>query len=204
MTFHAKDPPRNQMIAGMIDQMRESWRRLQPFGSFSLRQFVFFSLRQLGWRRRGFLTVNLDVGQAVAMARLHGTGGFSRGWDPNECAALLIDRTIVADGILAGPDDPLHGFIVSRLAGDEAEVLSIVVAPDCRGRGHGATLLQINTDRLMRLGVARVFLEVAAGNRAAIALYARAGFTQVGRREGYYPMADGSKAAALVMRRDLA
>ncbi len=175
------------MIAGMIDQMREGWRRLRP----------------LTLRRRGFLTRMLEAGDAGALAALHGQGGFSRGWDASECAALLTDRNIVADGIVAGPNQPLHGFILSRRAGDEAEVLSIVVALDCRGLGHGGTLLSLNLDRLARLGARRVFLEVAAGNRAAIALYARAGFVQVGRREGYYPMRDGSRAAALVMRRDL-
>jgi ribosomal-protein-alanine N-acetyltransferase len=44
-----------------------------------------------------------------------------------------------------------------------------------------------------------MFLEVAAGNVAALALYRAAGFAEVGRRVRYY--ADGSDA--LVMRRDL-
>jgi ribosomal-protein-alanine N-acetyltransferase len=54
--------------------------------------------------------------------------------------------------------------------------------------------------RLAALGVGRIFLEVEEGNRPALRLYARAGFTEVGRRPGYY----AGGAAALVLRRDLA
>jgi len=55
--------------------------------------------------------------------------------------------------------------------------------------------------RLAGLGVRAVFLEVAEDNGSARALYRRAGFRDVGRREGYYPAGKG--AAALILRRDL-
>ncbi|WP_254453743.1 hypothetical protein [Siccirubricoccus sp. G192] len=48
-------------------------------------------------------------------------------------------------------------------------------------------------------GAAAMFLEVAAGNPAALALYRGLGFDRVGQRRRYYP--DGSDA--LVLRRDL-
>jgi ribosomal-protein-alanine N-acetyltransferase len=57
--------------------------------------------------------------------------------------------------------------------------------------------------RLAGLGVKSVFLEVEEGNQAACRLYARAGFREVGRREGYYPHESTAGAAALVLRRDL-
>ena len=47
------------------------------------------------------------------------------------------------------------------------------------------------------------FLEVAADNAAAQALYARAGFAESGRRRGYYRRPDGSGLDALVMQRAL-
>ena len=43
-------------------------------------------------------------------------------------------------------------------------------------------------------------LEVEDGNAPALALYRRLGFGEIGRREGYYGRADGSRAAALTMR----
>jgi ribosomal protein S18 acetylase RimI-like enzyme len=53
--------------------------------------------------------------------------------------------------------------------------------------------------RPTRLGARTVFLEVDKHNAAAGKLYRRAGFYEVGQRQGYY----GGKAAALVLRRDL-
>ena len=59
----------------------------------------------------------------------------------------------------------------------------------------------------MRKGSAReqVFLEVRESNAPAIALYERAGFKPVARRESYYPAgSDGHpREDALVMRRGL-
>jgi len=50
------------------------------------------------------------------------------------------------------------------------------------------------------MGASAIFLEVSTGNRAALALYARAGFTPIGRRPGYY----SDRSDALVLRLDVA
>nr|WP_281369189.1 GNAT family N-acetyltransferase [Microvirga mediterraneensis] len=91
------------------------------------------------------------------------------------------------------------GFVLSRIVLDEAEIITVAVAPEARGKGHARPLLAHHLDALARRGVARVHLEVEEGNAPAIALYRRAGFQDVGRREGYYRKADGTKAAALTM-----
>lgn len=144
----------------------------------------------------------LRVSHARDVASIHAEGGFSRGWDVAECEALIADSTVFGDGLFVGSH--LAGFILTRRAGDEAEVLSIVISRSARGRGAGQALLAAHSDYLMLAGVRVVFLEVEAGNKAALALYAKAGFRQVGKRKSYYPMPDGSRATALVMRRDLA
>jgi [ribosomal protein S18]-alanine N-acetyltransferase len=51
--------------------------------------------------------------------------------------------------------------------------------------------------------VRTLFLEVEEGNTAALALYARQGFTEVSRRAAYYRKSDGSAANAIIMRRTL-
>jgi ribosomal-protein-alanine N-acetyltransferase len=135
---------------------------------------------------------------AAAMAALHGAS-FHRGWSDGEFEHLLLDRNIVAHRATAGRN--VVGFIVSRLVVDEAEILSIAVAPSRRGKGLARQLLDLNLRRLAGLGARAVFLEVEEGNAPARRLYQRAGFRQVGRREGYYSAAQG--AAALVLRRDL-
>ena len=98
----------------------------------------------------------------------------------------------------------LVGFIMSRLAAGEAEILSVAVAASYRGKGLARRLLNLHLRRLAGLGTRVMFLEVDEGNAAARQLYRRAGFREVGRREGYYAAADGKRATALVLRRDLA
>ncbi len=73
-----------------------------------------------------------------------------------------------------------------------------------RGFGIGRDLMREHIPRAALSGARAVFLEVDPDNAAAVALYRRFGFRDVGRREGYYRRPDGPPTAALVMRRDLA
>ena len=136
---------------------------------------------------------------ARAMAALH-AASFHRAWSDGEFADLLAHSNVVADRAIVGRR--LAGFILSRIAAGEAEILSVAVTPARRGKGLGRSLLDQHLRRLAGRGVGTVFLEVAEDNWPARALYRRAGFSDVGRREGYYPEAKGS--AALILRRDLA
>ena len=135
---------------------------------------------------------------ARALAALHGVS-FHGGWSDGEFERLLFDRNVIAHRAMVGRS--LIGFIVSRLALDEAEILSIAVASTRRGKGLARQLLDINLRRLVGLGARSVFLEVDEGNVPALRLYRRAGFREVGRRNAYYPSGRGS--AALILRRDL-
>ncbi len=149
-------------------------------------------------------TGHLDARHAGVVAALHSQGGFARGWEPGECAALLADASVTADGVFTGHAAQPAGFVLSRRAADEAEILSIVIAPAHRRNGLAATLLGAHLSRLAGSGIAQVFLEVEDGNIAAEHLYRHLGFREVGRRKGYYPKSDGSRASAVAMRLDLA
>lgn len=138
------------------------------------------------------------VSDARALAALHGAA-FHRGWSESDFEQLLLDRNIIAHRATAGRN--VVGFIISRLVLDEAEILSTAVAAHRRGKGLARQLLDLHLRRLAGLGTRTVFLEVEEGNVPARRLYQRAGFRQVGRREGYYPAA--RNAAALILRRDL-
>jgi [ribosomal protein S18]-alanine N-acetyltransferase len=133
---------------------------------------------------------------AGAIAAVH-KASFQRGWGEDEVHRLLLDKTVVAHRAMIGRT--LIGFILSRIAADEAEILSIAVTPVRRGRGFARPLLDLHLRRLAGLGASAVFLEVDEHNTPACRLYQRAGFHEVGRRKGYYD----SGAAALVLRRDL-
>jgi len=91
--------------------------------------------------------------------------------------------------------EPAGGLVLVRAAAGEAEILTIAVVPAARRRGLGAALLAAALQGAVLRGAAEMFLEVAEGNAAALALYAAAGFTEVGRRHRYY--ADGEDALVL-------
>ena len=90
----------------------------------------------------------LRVTDAAACARLHRTS-FAHPWSTAEFGALMNDPACVADGIAI--KSSLAGFILSRRAADEAEMLTIVVAPGSRRHGHGQRLLAAHLARLAAL-----------------------------------------------------
>jgi ribosomal-protein-alanine N-acetyltransferase len=137
---------------------------------------------------------------APALAALH-ANSFRRGWSDGEFEQLLGERNVLCHRATSG--HALAGFILSRIAADEAEILSVAVASRWRGRGLARRLLDLHLRRLAGLGARTVFLEVDEVNEPARKLYRRAGFREVGRRQSYYQQQSGT-TAALVLRRDLA
>jgi ribosomal-protein-alanine N-acetyltransferase len=137
---------------------------------------------------------------AASIAALH-AASFRRGWSEEEVEGLLIDRQVYAHRATVGTS--LAGFIMSRRASEEAEILSVAVARARRGRGLARRLLDLHLRRLAGHGVRAVFLEVDEHNTPAVRLYRGCGFREVGRRPNYYPGDGGTASAALVLRRDL-
>jgi len=137
---------------------------------------------------------------AGAFATLHAVS-FRHGWSDDEFERMLGERNVVAHRATTGR--ALHGLILSRFAGGEAEILSVAVASARRGRGLARALLNLHLRRLAGLGAGAVFLEVDEDNEPARRLYQRAGFREVGRRPGYYQQGRDHAATALVLRRDL-
>lgn len=95
---------------------------------------------------------------------------------------------------------PAGGLLLARVAADEAEVLTLAVAPEARRSGVARCLLAGAMATAREHGARLMLLEVAVGNDAALALYRAAGFVEAGRRARYY--ADGSDA--LILRASLA
>jgi ribosomal-protein-alanine N-acetyltransferase len=135
-----------------------------------------------------------------ALAKLHGAS-FHRGWGEAEFDDMLRERNTLVHRLRTG--NRVIGFAVSRMAADEAEILSIAVDPGHRGRGLSRQLFLTHLGHLAGRGVRTVFLEVEENNQPARRLYERAGFAVAGRRERYYKEAGGVELNALVMRRDL-
>jgi ribosomal-protein-alanine N-acetyltransferase len=137
---------------------------------------------------------------AARLAQLHGES-FHRGWGEAEFEIMLAERNTLVHRLRSGRK--IIGFAVSRIAADEAEILSIAMAASQRGRGLSRELLLTHLGHLSGRGVRAVFLEVEENNQPARRLYDRAGFTIVGRRERYYRQESGEQLDALRMRRDL-
>jgi ribosomal-protein-alanine N-acetyltransferase len=128
---------------------------------------------------------------------------FAHPWTEADFEQLLLDRSVVADGAIEIRDEALSGFILSRFALDEAEILTVAVALERRRGGVGRMLLATHLRGLATRGARRVFLEVDMENAAARALYDWRGFYPISERKAYYHRGDATPASALVMRLDL-
>ena len=137
---------------------------------------------------------------APKLAELHGAS-FHRGWGEGEFERMLAERNTLVHRLRLGRKT--IGFAVSRMATDEAEILSIAIDPSYRGRGLSRELLLTHLGHLAGRGIRTIFLEVEENNQPARRLYEWAGFTVVGRRERYYQEPGGQQLNALLMRRDL-
>ena len=144
----------------------------------------------------------LKVQDCDAMARLHDES-FSRPWNDGEFRSLLSQPPVF--GFIARPQgmsDRPAGFILSRLAAGEAEILTVAVARSARRAGIGHRLVSAVLRKLHQVRAETIFLEVDESNSPAIGLYKGFGFAEVARRPSYYDTPSG-KSAALVMRLDL-
>lgn len=92
-----------------------------------------------------------------------------------------------------------QGFVLGRAVAGEAELLTICVDPAARGQGQGAALMAGFAEKARALGAEAAFLEVECHNAAALALYARAGWAEAGRRKRYYHHPDGRATDALIL-----
>lgn len=145
--------------------------------------------------------VILKAKDAADCAALHAEG-FSKGWSGDEFCALLQQPATLGLG-LTSAGDKLKGFVLAQLVGEIAEILTITVAPDARGQGCAKQLLSAMEKRLGARGLARIVLDVAEDNAAAIKLYESAEFIVDGRRPGYYQSGRETPVDAILMSKCL-
>ncbi len=90
------------------------------------------------------------------------------------------------------------GFIVGRIVGDDAEIITIGVLSAARRQGHAAQLLNTFVQQLD--SAKRIILEVNENNLPAISLYQQHGFAAVTRRPDYYYVKDHFEDAILMIK----
>ena len=123
---------------------------------------------------------------------------FSRPWNrrmlaeelENQCAAFLVAEN--------GESGEVLGYAGLLVVADEGYITNVAVFPEYRRCGIAAKILEVYLNFAKANQLAFVTLEVRPTNTAAIALYQRYGFEEVGRRKNYY---DLPKEDALILTR---
>jgi len=140
--------------------------------------------------------------RAEEIAALHARL-FDKTWDAESIACSIEDPTSAS--FIAQVREPrvMAGYVIGRIAADEAEILSIGVAPEWQRRGIARRMAEGLVRAARRAEVKRLFLEVAVDNDAAIALYKGLGFTPKGQRKGYYESPDGKNVDAIILALDV-
>ncbi|MGD9293795.1 MAG: N-acetyltransferase [Roseobacter sp.] len=113
-----------------------------------------------------------------------------RGWTDNEFRSLCASEPVEC---FATGD----GFALVRTLANEAELLTLAVHPQGQRSGQADSIMQT---WMTSTQADTAFLEVAADNHAALALYVKHGFVPFGRRKGYYSRTDGPPVDAVLMR----
>lgn len=155
-------------------------------------------------RRRDYALQSLEVTDSATLMELH-REDFVRPWSDVEFSTLLEQDTVfgyAAREIGRGGAAPV-GFVLARHAAEEGEILTIAVSRSHRRQGIGWQLMDAILRELHGRRAEALFLEVDETNLAAIALYRRLGFREVGKRPNYYRSTERGPTGALVMRRDL-
>ncbi|MBQ9272430.1 MAG: ribosomal protein S18-alanine N-acetyltransferase [Mogibacterium sp.] len=133
-----------------------------------------------------------------AMSRIE-RESFDEPWSADE-----ITKDVTAGGnvyvAVAEADGEKLGYAEFRSVAGEAQIYNIAVDPGFRRKGIGEALLRHMIEKAEADGCSVVNLEVKAGNDAAMELYSRLGFREVGRRRGYY---NGGSEDAVLMDLDL-
>ena len=139
-----------------------------------------------------------DSRVAQELAEIHASSFVTpRPWSAKEFDGLLA----LSDVFLATGEGP--SFALGRVTVDEAEILTLAVAPKAREQGFGHAILSAFDAEAYRRGARRAFLEVSAENGAARTLYAAHGYRESGRRYRYYDGPEGRKIDALILSKSL-
>ena len=124
---------------------------------------------------------------------------FSMPWSERSIASEITNP--LSYWIIAVDGDTVVGYVGSQSVMGEADMMNIAVDHSYRRRGIAKELVEKLIQGLCEREVHCLTLEVRCSNAAAISLYERLGFEQVGRRPNYY---SAPKEDALILRKEWA
>lgn len=142
----------------------------------------------------------LEAASSRAMSAVH-RAAFATGWSEEALVELMAAPHTLALGTVGGTaggrSSELTGFILLSVVAEEAEILTLAVAPGFRRRGLANRLLEQAIVTARAGGAAALFLEVSENNGPALGLYQGTGFVETGRRPGYYQSDGGADAVIM-------
>ena len=121
-------------------------------------------------------------------------------WTQQQFTDCLAEKNPVY--ILWENDLPM-GFVIYHLIKAQCEIYNIAVHPDFQQQGWGKYLLEQAINDARARQCESIFLEVRASNQAALGLYQKLGFNEIGIRRNYYKMSAGNREDAIMMAMDL-
>ena len=96
-------------------------------------------------------------------------------------------------------DDRLVGYVGSQSVLGWADMMNLAVHPEYREKGIATNLINVLIEYLIQMQGTCLTLEVRVSNTAAISLYSKMGFAEVGRRPAYYR---NPREDALILRKE--
>jgi [ribosomal protein S18]-alanine N-acetyltransferase len=143
----------------------------------------------------GLSVLRATPADAQDCAKLH-ADLFDPAWDVRSFEGLLGQPAAVAFVARLATGQPV-GFILGQVAADEAEILTLAVRAERRRQGIATGLIEALIGAARGAGARVLFLDVAAGNTAALALYRRLRFEERSRRRAYYVTANAAPVDAV-------
>jgi len=118
------------------------------------------------------------------------------------CIRPQLDQAI--QGSYLDPEI-LWAYCILFPAVDELHLLNITVSPKLRQLGLGSRIMTAIEGVAAQQNFPRILLEVRPSNTAAVSLYNKLGYEQIGLRKGYYPadLQTGSREDALVLAKSV-
>lgn len=131
----------------------------------------------------------------LAASHLH-KQAFFRAWDEKSFYEMLSSPSTY--GLKLEDKKAVVGYILWREVKDEAEILTLIIAPKYRRKGYATLLLQTVMKNLIKEKLSKLFIEVAKDNLEAQLLYRNLGFTFLNERPNYYLREGGQSISALI------
>ena len=118
---------------------------------------------------------------------------FSHAWGKKSLDLAVSSQQNLCLTVKDSEREVVAGYCIFSISFEDADLCRIAVADEYRRRHLADKMFESAFEKLKKRNVERILLEVRENNSAAIALYIKYGFEQIGKRKNYYsePVEDG-------------